>query len=61
MNKNKIIALGCIIASCYMVSCAVPKAIEKTNDTPIPTSYNGSIDSSNVAKMAWSNFFNDKN
>jgi NodT family efflux transporter outer membrane factor (OMF) lipoprotein len=60
MNKNKIIVVGCIIASCYMVSCAVPKAIEKTNDTPIPTSYTGSIDSSNVAKMAWSNFFNDK-
>ena len=59
MNKNKIIAIGCIISSCFIISCAAPKAIEQTKDTPIPTTYTGSIDSANVAKMAWSSFFND--
>jgi NodT family efflux transporter outer membrane factor (OMF) lipoprotein len=60
MSKNKIFVVGCIISSCCIISCSVPKAIEKTNDTPIPTSYTGSIDSTNVAIIAWSSFFNDK-
>lgn len=59
MNKNKSIVVACVIASFSIISCAVPKATEKTANTPLPISYNGSIDSSNAAIIAWNNFFND--
>lgn len=60
MNKNKSIVVVCVIASFSIISCAVPKATEKTANTTLPISYNGSIDSTNSAKIAWNSFFNDQ-
>ena len=59
MNKNSILTLGSVIASCFVIGCAVPKVIEKAPTTPLPTTYVGMEDSTNAAKIAWSNFFND--
>jgi len=60
MNKNKSIVIACVIASFSIISCAVPKATEKTANTALPISYTGSIDSTNSAKIAWNSFFNDQ-
>jgi len=59
MNKNTVRLFCIIISSMLMTSCAVPKPMIATQTASLPETYDGSSDTSNIAKIGWKSFFND--
>jgi multidrug efflux system outer membrane protein len=62
INKNKKIVngIGVILITLMFVSCAVPYAIRNKENKAVPSSYNGTKDSTNnSAKVKWKDFFTD--
>jgi NodT family efflux transporter outer membrane factor (OMF) lipoprotein len=59
MNKNLLIAFFILINCLLFISCAAPKITEAKATTEIPTKYKDAIDTSNMAKISWNQYFND--
>ena len=61
--ENKIIirSLFIFIAVIWIGACKVPSITGKKENRSVPSSYSGSGDTSNVAKMNWRTYFKDEN
>lgn len=53
--------IGILGVSILFSACKTPNLVEKTVNTPVPASYNTSLDTINVAKVQWKNYFKDPN
>ena len=49
----------CLLIALLLESCAAPKIMEANKLTPLPETYIGKVDTSNIVKVAWNQFFTD--
>lgn len=60
MNKQNIYPfLTFLGVSLFFASCKVPKMVQRADNLSVPETYEGSNDTSNLATVAWRNFFTD--
>jgi multidrug efflux system outer membrane protein len=51
--------ISCLLIALLLESCAAPKIMEANKVTPLPETFNGKVDTSNMVKVAWNQFFTD--
>jgi len=56
-NIYKCIGIACL--TLVISGCGVPALVEKTANSSVPESYNGSQDTTNTAQVRWREFFTD--
>lgn len=56
-NIYKCVGIACL--TIVMTGCGVPSLVEKTANSAVPESYNGSQDTTNTAQLKWREFFTD--
>ncbi len=59
MNNTKSLIVGVVSILMALSACKTPSLVEKTVNTSLPASYNGSQDSTNTAKVPWKDYFTD--
>ncbi|MFT6815492.1 MAG: multidrug efflux system outer membrane protein [Sphingobacteriales bacterium] len=58
LNKSKNIFIGFAIIMMAISGCT-PKINQKSTNLPVPEKYNTSLDSNNLAKISWQEYFSD--
>ncbi|MFE3872642.1 TolC family protein [Flavobacterium sp. ZS1P70] len=62
MYKNKLQNFVIMVSICLsIISCKAPSAVTATANSTVPESYGTNKDTTNVSKVTWHNYFNDKN
>ena len=59
MKNNYLQIFCCLLAGLFIESCSTPKLIEANKTAILPNAYAPSADTSNMAKIAWNQFFTD--
>lgn len=59
-RKKIIVYVGFISLSMVYSACIGPSVIKRTENKTVPTSYNGTKDSTNTATIKWKTFFKDQ-
>jgi NodT family efflux transporter outer membrane factor (OMF) lipoprotein len=61
MKKLKRISYQCLAVAviALAISACTPAIMERTADSAVPATYNGSQDTSNIARVRWKDFFTD--
>jgi outer membrane protein, multidrug efflux system len=60
LNRNRCVST-LLLLSLAIVSCQVPKAVQRSADRSVPTAYNNTNDTANIAAVPWKQFFGDPN
>lgn len=58
INRYKIWTLACI--SMAYVGCKIPALVQHSENKTVPSSFNGSQDTTSMAKIKWRDFFKDR-
>jgi multidrug efflux system outer membrane protein len=59
-KKNIYAGIGLVLICITYTACKIPQVAQRSENKNVPTAFNNSIDTTNVANIKWRQFFNDK-
>lgn len=59
-KKNIYSGIGLVLICITYTACKIPQVAQRSENKNVPTAFNNSTDTTNVANIKWRQFFNDK-